>query len=281
MPGFSFQDQPAILEQMTQDEKQQYLEFAKKIAKEAGEIMKRYFRSTDRTTEWKEDDTPVTAADHEINRFVIEQVKTNFPDHGIIGEEESYEDARELLWVVDPIDGTAPFDLGMPTSTFCLGLVQGGQTKVSVVYDPFTDYLFNAAEGLGSFCGDVRLRASRIDSIKNKYVFMPLGTKEQPGLYRDIAVSLHESGCKTLFIPSFNYLSSLVVSGSGIACFMAYGSPWDSAAISLIAKEAGYMVSDIDGSDRDYSSWGKGIIVAHPFVYDQIIKGLKDAHNWD
>lgn len=266
---------------MTDQEKRQYLQFAKDIASEAGEIMKKYFRNTDNHTTWKGDNTPATLADNEINSLVIEKVKSQFADHGVLGEEESYEAGRELLWVVDPIDGTASFSLGMPNSTFCLALVLGGKTQVSVIYDPFSDNVFSATLGGGAFCNEQKLLVPEISDIKNRYVFMPFGTKEQPGLYRDIATKLSESGCKTMFFPSFNYFSTLVVMGSGLACFMAYGSPWDAAAISLIAEEAGYVVSDIDGSSRRYDKWGEGIIVSHPYVYDQLIAGLKDAHNWD
>src|SRR5690606_26788011 len=102
---------------MTDREKTEYLSFAKQLAIEAGAIMHKYHRSARRTTTWKDDNSPVTLADRDINSLVIQKIKDTFPDHGVIGEEESYEADRSYVWVVDPIDGTAPFDLGMQCST--------------------------------------------------------------------------------------------------------------------------------------------------------------------
>ena len=120
------------------------LDFAKQLAQDAGEIMRRYFQSDDIGTELKEDNTPLTIADTKINQLAIDRVKQVFPRCGVIGEEDSFETEREELWVVDPIDGTKPYSLGIPVSTFCLAYAVNGDVKVSVVYDPFQDRLYHA-----------------------------------------------------------------------------------------------------------------------------------------
>jgi myo-inositol-1(or 4)-monophosphatase len=96
------------------------LRFATDLAQEAGAIMDRYFRAEDIGTELKQDLTPVTVADTTINDLVIDRVQQSYPEHGVLGEENSYEPTRDRIWVVDPIDGTVPFSLGIPTSTFSL-----------------------------------------------------------------------------------------------------------------------------------------------------------------
>ncbi|HEY5183829.1 MAG TPA: inositol monophosphatase family protein [Actinomycetes bacterium] len=95
-------------------------DFARSLAHQAGEIMRRYFR-LGVTSRSKGDGTPVTAADEAINEHVMGQVKTHFPDDAVIGEEGSSPvGSSNRVWVCDPIDGTLPFTLGVPTSLFSL-----------------------------------------------------------------------------------------------------------------------------------------------------------------
>src|SRR5690606_9265702 len=111
------------------------LDFAMEMASDAGKIMKKYFRSEAIDTQWKADHTPLTIADKKINDLLIERVENHYPDHGVIGEESSYMEERDMVWVADPIDGTSPYTLGIPTSTFCLALVDrsDGQPVIAVV----------------------------------------------------------------------------------------------------------------------------------------------------
>lgn len=132
---------------------QEYLEFAKKLAYEAGDIMREYFQTTDMV--WKSDNTPVTQADTEINSRVIERIAAAYPEHSVIGEEESaVREGARYTWACDPVDGTMPYSHGLPISTFSLALCEDGKPVVGVVYDPFMDRLFWASVGGGAFCND-------------------------------------------------------------------------------------------------------------------------------
>ena len=68
---------------------EEYLEFAKKLAKEAEEITLKYFSFEVEST-WKEDNTPLTQADLDINDLVIKRIQETYPEHSIYGEERSY-----------------------------------------------------------------------------------------------------------------------------------------------------------------------------------------------
>ncbi len=72
-----------------EDERKEYLEFAKQIAYKAGEIMLKYFNQKD-ISSYKGDKTIVTLADKEINLYLIEQVKKKYPSHSVDGEEEQF-----------------------------------------------------------------------------------------------------------------------------------------------------------------------------------------------
>lgn len=258
---------------------QEYLNFAVALGEKAGDIMLKYFRADSLRTDWKADNTPVTIADAKINTLVIEQVKKAYPEHGVMGEEESFEPKCEVVWVVDPIDGTAPYDLGMPNSTFCLALVKDGEVLVSVVLDPFSRRLFSAIQGGGAYKNAEKFTCPENSKLEHQYAFVPSGSKEEPYLFAPFIKDLKQRRSKMLFLPSFTYLATLVLEGKASGVLMSYGSPWDAAAISLIAEEAGATVSDLAGGKRIYNQWGDGILIANQAVHNYYITGIANARS--
>ena len=96
-----------------------FLKAALHMAEEAGKIHLKYFRMEDleQTTKLNDSDV-VTIADKEAESFILNYIRRNFPDHGIISEESGNEnEKREWRWVIDPLDGTTNFSNGLPV--FC------------------------------------------------------------------------------------------------------------------------------------------------------------------
>lgn len=239
------------------------LEFAKDLAlNHAGKTMKRYFRAEDINVEWKEDNTPLTQADTTINKTVIDMVKIHFPTYGVIGEEESYEPDRDLVWVVDPIDGTVPFSLSIPVSTFSLALVDrsDGQSVVAVVYDPYLEHLYSAKKGHGTFLNDKKLSTSGQKDFKRGYFYI----SGDPIVFNPgkCANTITKKGGKCMNLISFAYSGTKVASGHLAASCMSYGSPWDSGAVSLIVEEAGGVATDLNGNKRRYDQFENGILLS-------------------
>lgn len=252
------------------------LQFAKSLALEAGEIMRRYFRSSELAIIQKQDLTPLTVADTQINELVIERVKSEFPSYGVLGEEASYEPQRELLWVVDPIDGTSPFSCGIPVSTFSLALVdrQDGQPYVSVTYDPYLDELMFATKGGGAFCGEKTLRTSQMKDLAGQYVSQGSGlwSHEPTVSIGDIVTGLNAADVRGFNFISAVYGARQVAKGNFAAGFLLYGSPWDSAAVSLLVSEAGGVASDIFGSPRRYDEFANGLLVScNEIVHEKML----------
>ncbi len=91
--------------------------------------------------------------DKAINYLVIKSIKQRYPEHGLMGEEADYGSGKEeLQWICDPLDGTKSFILGVPLTTFILGLAKQGKLLLSVIYNPFTDQSYYAQRGGGAFC---------------------------------------------------------------------------------------------------------------------------------
>lgn len=257
---------------MNKQELDQAFALAKDLAKQAGEVFNKYFRATDIGFEWKEDNSPVTIADTTINQMVIDSIKEHYPSHGVIGEEDSYHENQEWVWVLDPLDGTSTFSLGIPVSTFCLALVHDGEVLLSVVYDPFQDRLFAAQKGQGAYMNDAKLVVSEATDIKRQYVlaFRSLTKPNHTGVNSMVDVMLKE-GAKVYMFAGFSYAGTLVADGHFVMACMTHGSPWDAAAISLIVQEAGGMVTDLNGKPRKFNEWGDGLLVTNGKVHQKIL----------
>src|SRR3989440_4211007 len=130
-------------------ELKQTLDFAVGIAREAGAITLRYFK-TAVVAERKADNSFVTIADREAERFLRRQIEQTFPDDAILGEEEGEKPGTSgRRWIIDPIDGTYSFVHGVPLFAVLIGLEVGAEPLLGVVNLPALNETVYAAHGLG------------------------------------------------------------------------------------------------------------------------------------
>ena len=262
------------------------IEFAKALAREAGEIMHCHFRLTGST--WKDDNTPLTVADTMINRLVIDRVKAAFPDHGVIGEEESTDERGERYsWVVDPIDGTGPFVFGAPLSMFSLALVGhvDGQPLVAVTYDPVLDDLYWAIKGAGVYVNEKKIETGKSTILRSQFVSL-LGGKGIPGgvhlSFGSARERFSESGARVVSLFAHVYPASRVASGELATAILGYGSPWDAAAVALLVTEAGGVASDMDGQQRRYDEFANGVVLsANRAIHDEVLHIIQETARED
>lgn len=259
----------------------EYLQFAKSLAKQAGKIMEHYFELEEKGVAIKSDTTPVTLADTEINSLVIKEVKSRFPEHGILGEEESFNLDAEYLWVVDPLDGTINFAKGIPPFAFSAALVKAGQLQVAVVYEPTTKRLLWAAAGQGAFengkklnIGDKNIPDSLLISswivggIDNS-IF------SDKSVYGKAAMIYAQAGKIDVMDLPCAYGLALIGSNRIDGMVSSVKTPWDVAAGSLIAMEAGAKVTDLFGSRvKRWDKEANGILAAAPAVHEHLVSKL-------
>jgi len=262
----------------------EYLKFAKDLAEEAGKIMKKYFLAEELNPQIKADDTLVTAADKEINELVIKRVKARFPDHGVLGEEDSFALDKSELWIVDPLDGTETFARRIPLFAFSLALVSKGKLQVGVVYDPVTERLFYAGDGLGAYENGIKLNVSERDIPSNLFISSWVVGGIENSIFTDKSVHAKTVDCYAqkgnfdiIDLP-VAYALAMVGAASVDAMVSSIITPWDVAAGSLIAKEAGAKVTDLFG--QSVGRWDKqaeGILVAPPKIHEYVLKTIKPA----
>ncbi len=252
---------------------QKELKFAVKMAKLAGEVMKKYYRHNQQI-EIKNDLSPVTIADKEINRLLIEHVQNQFSDYGVLGEEESWQKDREQLWVCDPIDGTVPYILHVPTSVFSLALVVDGVPLVAAVYNPWIDELYTAVKNEGAYRNKELIHVSSKEWGEGVRISAPLTI--EGGL-----ISVEE--VKELFKQKI-YVSSVfglvhgcmtVADGAIEARVFSYHTPHDIAAAKLIVEEAGGKVTDLQGNEQRYDQRINGAIVSNGLIHGELLSLVK------
>lgn len=256
-----------------------YLKLAKEIAGEAARIAFQYFNFEMEKT-WKDNDTPLTEADTEINSFVIKRINSIYPDHSILGEEKSdLKEGSKYVWVCDPIDGTMPFSNGLPLFTFSLALVDqsNGQPVVGLVNDPAMKNMYWAHKGGGAYRNGKKIRVSRDTRVTNTYVNVE-GSKNDWGFSHtntETMASLQKQGAKVTKFLSVVYGGIQVANGtfSGTIFFEPYAH--DVAALKIITEEAGGRVTDLKGEERRYDEQGPGCIISNGAVHEEMLGLLK------
>jgi fructose-1,6-bisphosphatase/inositol monophosphatase family enzyme len=250
---------------------QNYLDTAVEIAATAGEIMLHHF-DIGVAADWKADESPVTIADKTINQMVIDRIAAEYPDHGIVGEEASrLKPDSALQWVCDPIDGTVPYMLGIPTNVFALALCENGDPIVSVVADPYVSRTYAATRGGGTYCNERRLRVSTTAGLPGSLMNVSGGSDDDPADGIAIYGALQAAGVKQIYHHSIVYEEIQVASGMFDAAIFAKSNPWDSAAGALLVTEAGGTVTDIVGDQQRYDRTIKGTIFSNGHLHQALV----------
>lgn len=257
---------------------EEYLEFAKDIAKNAGKIMLKYF-NIDNDATYKEDKTIVTLADKEINAYLIKKVKEKYPTHSVDGEEETFGQS-EYVWVCDPVDGTAMYARHIPVAVFSLALVVNGIPIVGVVYDVFTDNFYTAIKGKGAYKNDKIIKVNDIELGDMRGVAnFDMWSNAPYNIYD----AIKELGKKTYFVSLGSVIRACMCVASGEFQFTIFPGTihknCDIAAAKVIVEEAGGKVTDLFGNEQRYDMDINGAVVANSVIHNKIIDIIKRCVN--
>lgn len=248
--------------------------FALLLAKQAGKVMLKYF-SFEIKRNWKQDNTPLTLADTQINNMVVTAVKKHYPNFGIIAEESGYyKPESEYVWVCDPLDGTIPYAHGIATATFSLALVKNGRPILGLLYDPFTDRLYLAEKSKGTTLNGRNVSVSKQKTLRNGVICLCYWSK-YVDQFTDLSKRLIHSGSIVVNTVCTTYYGMLVASGELIANIFPGSKPWDSAAQKIIIEEAGGIATDINGHEQRYDRPTNGMIGANKFLHNKLLKLVK------
>ena len=236
-----------------------------RAAHSGAEVLRHYFRREGLEIEEKERHDFVTRADHESEARILEVIREAFPESTVLAEESGYRQGQggELTWIVDPLDGTSNFLQGLPVFCISIGCLLEDDVVAGVVYDPLGDNLFTGVRGGGALWNDRPMKVSRRSGLEGAFLATgyPFRAREALELYLDVfrdtflvARGIRRCGSAALDLA---YTAAGVYDGF----FEFRLSPWDIAAGMLLTREAGGLVSDLDGGG---SSLESGNVIAGP-----------------
>ena len=225
-----------------------YLETAVEIAREAGALLADYFERRV-TFELKGDFDLVTVADRASEKLIVERLRTHFPTHGIMAEEGGgQESPSEYRWFVDPLDGTTNFAHSFPMFNVTLGLEKAGEMIAGVIYDPTRQEMFTAERGSGAWLNNRRIHVSAVCRLQDS-----LASTGFPSRKRHQNVNIHFYHQMAMASHGVRRTGSAAIDLAYVACgrldaFWEFGlKPWDMAAGTLLVREAGGLISDMQG----------------------------------
>jgi myo-inositol-1(or 4)-monophosphatase len=202
-----------------------------------------------------------TDVDVSIENAVREFLDRESPDINFLGEERGLSGKSEdkLMWVLDPIDGTANFLHRLPLCAVSLGLIDGARTILGVISLPFLDSLYYATEGRGAFLDGTLITTSRTSSLHAAIVSVgdyEVGedAEERNRTAFAITQALATHVQRIRMFGSAATDLAWVAEGKLDAAVILANEPWDTSAGVLIAREAGAMVLGRDGSSHTLES---------------------------
>jgi len=230
-----------------QAELRELLDFAVRLARDAGEITLKYFQRSPKT-ETKVDGSFVTVADREAEAFLRRTISDRFPNDGILGEEEGeHRGTSGRRWIVDPIDGTFSFVHGVPLYGVLIALEIDGQPVVGVINLPALGEMLYAARGLGCFSNGDRVRVSSTTTLAEALLLATdFGVCEQFGF--GTAAEALQGRVKARRTWGDCYGHVLVATGRADIMLDPVMNTWDCAALAPIIEEAGGTFTDWQGS---------------------------------
>ncbi len=221
------------------------LDEAVALARRAGELTQRHFRSAELAIDTKGDGTPVTVADRGAEAQLRAEIGGLFPDDGIFGEEEAeHLGTSGRRWIIDPIDGTKAFTHGVPLYTNLLALEDAHGIAIGVINIPALGETVYAARGQGAWCNGERIRVNDSAVVRGSYVM----TSGLAGWDGDLVDRANAAG---LHLRTWGdaYGYALVATGRAEGMVDIVAELYDLAPVPVIMAEAGGRFSDLSGAN--------------------------------
>jgi myo-inositol-1(or 4)-monophosphatase len=252
-----------------------YLNTAVKAARRAGDIIVRglaRFEGVETASKGLND--YVTSIDHAAEAAIIETLREYYPHHAFLAEESGASGNADTTWIIDPLDGTTNFMHGFPTFCVSIACRMGTRMEHAVIYDPMRQELFTATRGAGAFLENRRLRVSRQRTLEGSLISTGFPYRDNLHLLDNYlgmmkAVMQRASGLRR---PGSAALDLAYVAAGRTDGFWEIGlKAWDTAAGTLLIREAGGLVGTLDGGE--YRQNGN-IVAGTPRVFNELIETL-------
>ncbi|WP_246938913.1 inositol monophosphatase family protein [Bacillus pinisoli] len=257
----------------------QVYQSAKSWTLEAGDILRKATKESFQVEYKTSAADLVTEKDRQIEKFFIDRIKETYPSHFLLGEEGMASDQvfdynNEVVWVVDPIDGTTNFVQQQKNFAISVGVYEKGQPKIGIVYDPIAGELFHAQVGQGAYLNEHLLPKQKERTLEEAMISI-----NQLWLIRNERVNhlLFEQIIRQA--RGTRYIGSAALEIAYVACgrldtyFDFRLSPWDIAGGMVILSEVGGVTVDLE--NKTVNAFTPTVtIFSNPNVLDEIVTFL-------
>ncbi|EJT0554485.1 inositol-1-monophosphatase [Vibrio vulnificus] len=223
----------------------------------------------------------VTNVDKEAETIIIDTIKSSYPEHCIVAEENGLINGKDkdVQWIIDPLDGTTNFVKGLPHFAVSIAVRIKGKTEVACVYDPMLNELFTAQRGAGAQLNNARIRVKQPKDLQGAIIAtgFPFKQKQHSESYFKIMSAMFVE------VADFRRAGSAALD----LCYVAAGrvdgyfelglKPWDIAAGELIAREAGAIITDFAGG-TEYVKSGN-VVASSARGVKSLLKHIRENGN--
>lgn len=231
-----------------------FLETAIEAARAAGQVALDRFNQPQVVTSKGFRDI-VTEADVAAQDAAVAAIHARFPGAAILAEENLEPDGQpDLLWVIDPIDGTTNYARHVPTFCASVGVVEQGRPIAGAVFDPLRAYLFTAERGRGAHLNGAPIHVSEVDALSD--AVLTLDWSAAPELRARSLSLFHRiaTDCRTVRAIGSAVLAMCFLAAGWVDLYFNLGlKRWDGAAAQVIIEEAGGRITNSLGETWDYT----------------------------
>ena len=224
---------------------------------------------------------PVTSADLEADARLREVLGGTYPEYGWLSEETADSPARrqkDMIWIVDPLDGTKEFLDGIPEFVVCVALVEAGEPVVAVTYNPVTEILYSAVEGGGTFVNGTRVFCTDTADLRQATALV-----SRSEVARGEIDPLRPHLGEVRPIGSVAFKLALVAAGhSDLNVSVQPKNEWDVCAGDLLVREAGGHMLDLQGRVRSYNQEDPlirgGLVAGNAILAESMLKLVSELY---
>lgn len=229
------------------------LNIAVRAARQAGSLIMRSLQHVEHleiTTKGLNDF--VTDVDRLAEQEIINTIKKSYPDHAIMAEESGLTGQNDVVWVIDPLDGTTNYLHSFPHYCVSIAVMVKGRIEHAVIFDPLRDELFTASRGEGAKLNDRRLRVSKRKDFNGALIATGFPFKYP----QHLDAYMHMFAAVLPQVADIRRAGSAALDLAYVAAGRVDGyweiglQNWDLAAGKLLVEEAGGAVTDFSGNDK-------------------------------
>ncbi|PIV10835.1 hypothetical protein COS50_03225 [Candidatus Roizmanbacteria bacterium CG03_land_8_20_14_0_80_35_26] len=276
---------------MNKDKLEEFQKFAEKIAIQAGNILLT-FKNNYIVKVTKDSLLDIaTDADLASEKFIISEIKKNYPDHSIFTEEhqEQHRINSDFEWIIDPLDGTKEFIRNIPLYGINISLEYKKKLILGVVYQPELKRLYSSSIFSNSRLNNMALHVSREENLIKSIIHLRLPNYRMNKKYFDrymrifpkIISSIYRIRSDNWDVESLCYVASGSLEGFVLSSTVDWSPPkwWDLSAGVIMVLQAGGTVTNFNGKliiNRDLT---KGLIASNGKIHKKLLDLVQGFHS--